>query len=88
MAGDHIEMLRKARERLVADRRLMAAELAEPYAREAIQLTEDQRQRFVTLQQAIEAVDAAIQDERRLKPPDAQQPRWDTVAPDNDPLGN
>jgi hypothetical protein len=84
MAGDHIETLHDAREKLVEDRRTLAASLAGPYMRE---MGEVDRERFIRVQRAINAVDAAIEDERSLNRPDAQQPRWDTVAPDNDPLG-
>jgi hypothetical protein len=60
MSEQHVAFLKKARERLVEDRRAFAKIIAEPFEREK---TFDARERFVDLQAAIEAVDRAIEDE-------------------------
>ena len=51
---------KKARERLVEDRRAFAKIIAAPFEREK---TVDARARFVELQATIEAIDRAIEDE-------------------------
>jgi hypothetical protein len=63
MATDHIETLHEAREKLVEDRRTLAASLAGPYMRE---IGEVDRDRFIGVQQAINATDAAIEDEKKI----------------------
>jgi hypothetical protein len=60
MTKTHVDRLLEARERAVADRRALAAEIAKPYERGREQL----HQRFVELQAAIDAIDRAITDER------------------------
>jgi hypothetical protein len=60
VAETHVDQLLEARERAVADRRALAAEIASPYERGREQL----HQRFVELQAVIEAIDRAITDER------------------------
>ena len=60
MTKTHVDQLLEARERAVADRRALAAEIAKPYERGREQL----HQRFVELQAAIDAIDRAITDER------------------------
>jgi len=57
MSEQHATLLKKARERLVEDRRAFAKIIA---AREK---TVDARARFVELQATIEAIDRAIEDE-------------------------
>jgi hypothetical protein len=60
MSEQHVAMLKKARERLVEDRRNFAKIIAAPFEREK---TADARTRFIEMQMAIEAVDRAIEDE-------------------------
>jgi hypothetical protein len=60
MSEQHVELLKKARERLVEDRRKFAKIIAAPFEREK---TSDARARFIEMQMAIEAVDRAIEDE-------------------------
>ena len=60
MSGQHAAILKKARERLVEDRRELAKIIAAPFEREK---THDARVRFIDMQDAIEAVDRAIEDE-------------------------
>jgi hypothetical protein len=61
--SDHAALLKKARERLVEDRRDLAKTIAAPFEREK---TRDAREKFVDIQAVIEAVDRAIEDEDRL----------------------
>jgi hypothetical protein len=58
-----VETLMSAREKLVAQRRHLAAALAEGYKRGH---TEKMTETFLTQQSAIEAIDRAIADERRI----------------------
>jgi len=60
MTKTHVDRLLEARERAVADRRALAAEITKPYERGREQL----HQRFVELQAAIDAIDRAITDEQ------------------------
>lgn len=60
MSEQHAALLKKARERLVEDRRGFAKIIAAPFERER---TNDARVRFIEMQMAIEAVDRAIEDE-------------------------
>ena len=60
MSEQHAALLKKARERLVEDRRSFAQIIAAPFERER---TNDARVRFIEMQVAIEAVDRAIEDE-------------------------
>ena len=60
MSEQHATLLKKARERLVEDRRAFAKIIAAPFEREK---TVDARARFVELQATIEAIDRAIEDE-------------------------
>jgi hypothetical protein len=60
MSEQHAVLLKKARERLVEDRRAFAKIIAAPFEREK---TRDARERFIDIQAAIEAVDRAIEDE-------------------------
>ena len=60
MSEQHTTLLKKARERLVEDRRAFAKIIAAPFEREK---TADARERFVQLQVTIEAIDRAIEDE-------------------------
>jgi hypothetical protein len=64
MSEQHVALLKKARERLVEDRRAFAKILAAPFERE---MTYDARVRFVEMQAAIEALDRAMEDEDRSK---------------------
>ena len=61
MNEQQVALLKKARERLVEDRRSFAKIMAAPFERE---LTHDARVRFVEMQAALEALDRAIQDEK------------------------
>ena len=58
-----IKKLIEARDQQVAQRRYVAAELAQGYKRDH---TEKMREAFISIQNAIEAVDRATQDEKRL----------------------
>jgi hypothetical protein len=60
MSEQHAALLKKARERLVENRRNFAKIIAAPFEREK---TNDARTRFIEMQTAIEAVDRAIEDE-------------------------
>jgi hypothetical protein len=60
MSEQYAALLKKARERLVEDRRNFAKIIAAPFERER---TNDARMRFIEMQTAIEAVDRAIEDE-------------------------
>jgi hypothetical protein len=62
MSEQHTELLKKARERLVEDRRDLAKTIAAPFEREK---TRDAREKFVDIQAVIEAVDRAIEDEEK-----------------------
>jgi hypothetical protein len=62
MSEQHAVLLKKARERLVEDRRAFAKIIAAPFEREK---TRDAREKFIDVQAAIEAVDRAIEDEDR-----------------------
>ena len=61
MSEQHAALLKKARERLVEDRRGFAKIIAAPFERER---TNDARARFIEMQVAIEAIDRAIEDEK------------------------
>jgi hypothetical protein len=65
MSEQHVALLKKARERLVEDRRNFAKIIAAPFEREK---THDARTRFIEMQMAIEAVDRAIEDEEDNDP--------------------
>ena len=58
--NEHMANLRKARERLVEDRRQIAADLAKPFKRG----DEQKRELFTGIQSTIDAIDQAIDDER------------------------
>jgi hypothetical protein len=63
LAGQYVEQLAAARERIVADRRELADELAKPYARGRY----EQWRRIIEVQATIDAIDRAITDERSIK---------------------
>ena len=63
MAEQYVEQLAAARERIVADRRELADELAKPYERGRY----EQWRRIVEVQATIDAIDRAITDERSIK---------------------
>jgi crotonobetainyl-CoA:carnitine CoA-transferase CaiB-like acyl-CoA transferase len=65
MSEQHAALLKKARERLVENRRNFAKIIAAPFEREK---TNDARERFIEMQMAIEAVDRAIKDEEADNP--------------------
>jgi hypothetical protein len=60
MAEQYVEQLAAARERVVADRREQADELAKPYERGRY----EQWSRIIEVQATIDAIDRAIKDER------------------------
>jgi len=60
MAEEHVKQLSTAREKLVAERRMLAEMLAKPHERGQA----DVRASFVAVQTAIEAIDRALQDEQ------------------------
>ena len=57
-----VEALLRAREKLVEQRRDLAGSLGEEYQRGH---TDVRRAQFIEVQQALEAIDRAIEDERR-----------------------
>jgi hypothetical protein len=59
---DHSADLGKAREKLLAERRELAADLTKPYQRG----DGEKRERFMVLQSMIEAIDRAVADEERI----------------------
>jgi hypothetical protein len=61
-----VQDLQKARERLVNIRRRWAAVLAGPYERGEMEAATEQ---MITVQKAIEAIDAAVADERESSVP-------------------
>jgi hypothetical protein len=63
MAEQYVEQLAAARERVVADRRGLAAEVAGPYERGR----HEQWRRMIEIQDTIDAIDRAITDERNIK---------------------
>jgi hypothetical protein len=63
MAKEHIDQLHAARKRLVEDRRQSVRELSESHQRGR---TDDLREKLITVQQAIAAVDDALEDEKRI----------------------
>jgi hypothetical protein len=63
MAEQYVEQLAAARERVVADRRGLAAEVAGPYERGR----HEQWRRMIEIQDTIDAIDRAITDERSIK---------------------
>ena len=60
MAEDHVAVLRKARDQMVGGRRKAAEALAEQYHRE---VTPGARDTLIKIQETIEAIDRAIEDE-------------------------
>jgi hypothetical protein len=63
MADDHVAALLRAREKLVRQRRSLATSLGEDQQRGHI---DDRRSQFIELQQALEALDRAMDDEQTL----------------------
>jgi hypothetical protein len=59
----YVRQLVEAREQAVEARRTLVAALAEPYERGH---TEQLREEFIKLQEAIEAIDRALADEHRI----------------------
>lgn len=59
---DHSADLGRAREKLLAERRELAADLTKPYQRG----DSEKRERFMVVQSMIEAIDRAIADEERM----------------------
>ena len=64
MSEEHTENLNKARAQLIEQRRALAQVLAGPYDRGK---TEQARETFVEIQDMIEAIDRAIEDEERYQ---------------------
>jgi hypothetical protein len=60
MAEEHAKQLSAAREKLVAERRQLAETLAKPHERGQT----DVRANFVAVEETIEAIDRALQDEQ------------------------
>ena len=58
-----VKKLIEARDQQVAQRRYVAAELAQGYKRDH---TEKMREAFISIQEAIKAIDRATRDEKRL----------------------
>ena len=63
VAEQYVEQLAAARERVVADRRGLAAELGRPYERGR----HEQWRRIIEIQDTIDAIDRALTDERSIK---------------------
>ena len=63
MAEQYVEQLAAARERVVADRRGLAAELGRPCERGR----HEQWRRIIEIQDTIDAIDRALTDERSIK---------------------
>ena len=63
MADDHVGALLRAREKLVQQRRSLATSLGDDQQRGHI---DDRRSQFIEVQQALDAMDHAIDDERTL----------------------
>jgi len=63
VADDHVAVLLRAREKLVQQRRNLATSLGDDQRRGHI---DDRRAQFTEIQQALEAIDHAIDDERTL----------------------
>ena len=76
MSEEHTDNLKKARARLIEQRRAFVKVLAGPYERSK---TEQARERFLEMQTAIEAMDRAIEDEEGFA---ARRPRslWSRLA--------
>ena len=64
MSEDHTDTLKKARAKLIEQRRAFAQTLAGPYDRGK---TEQALEKFVEIQAAIEAMNRAIEDEGGLQ---------------------
>ena len=64
MSEEHTDNLKKARARLIEQRRAFVKVLAGPYDRGK---TEQAREKFLEIQAAIEAMDRAIEDEEGLQ---------------------
>jgi len=62
MSEEHTDNLKKARARLIEQRRAFVKVLAGPYERGK---TEQAREKFLEMQTAIEAMNRAIEDEER-----------------------
>jgi hypothetical protein len=65
MTNPHIGSLDAAREQLVKQRRQLIEELAKPWVRGK---SDDFRERFLKVQEAIAAIDEALKDEKKLDP--------------------
>ena len=61
---DPVDALIRAREKLIEQRRNLAASLGGDYQRGH---TDDRRSQFIEVQQTLEAVDRAIEDERKKR---------------------
>jgi hypothetical protein len=63
MAEEHVQALQAARDQLVKQRRNLVASLAKPFERGG---TEGWRVAIVEIQAAIDAIDKAVLDEKKL----------------------
>jgi hypothetical protein len=63
MANEHIEELKKARSRLVEERRTFAKQIAGPFERDK---TVDARAKITETQTIIDTIDRAIKDEEAI----------------------
>ena len=61
--NEHVKNLSAARERLIAERRALAGELAKPYERIK---TSECKEKFIAVQKMIEAIDLALADEKHI----------------------
>jgi hypothetical protein len=64
--NEHVKNLSAARERLIAERRALAGELAKPFERLK---TSESREKFIAIQHVIESIDRALADEKRIARP-------------------
>jgi len=69
--SEHLKKLTDARDRVVAERRQIADALAREYKRGH---SVEMRERFISIQNTIEAIDRAIADERRITSGDNSVP--------------
>ena len=69
--SEHVKELTDARDRVVAERRQIANGLAQEYKHGH---SVEMRERFISIQSTIEAIDRAIADERRIATGDNSVP--------------
>ena len=83
MSNDHVDALRRARHELVEARRRLAIRMADNPDVSAEGLAGS----MIQLQQAIDAIDAAIKDEELIHPPQPGMDRMEERYTENEPKG-